>query len=84
MKQKHNHKKIFPACALLAAAGLAMAAAGCLLGGWVYGIQFDTQTNPGQVPACTPGCPKGCAKRTLTKENIRITPARTGKSILSK
>ncbi len=43
MKQKHNHKKIFPACALLAAAGLAMAAAGCLLGGWVYGIQFETQ-----------------------------------------
>lgn len=43
MKQKHNHKKIFPACALLAAAGLAMAAAGCLLGGWVYGIQFDRQ-----------------------------------------
>lgn len=43
MKQKHNHKKIFPACALLAAAGLALAAAGVLLGGWVYGIQFDTQ-----------------------------------------
>lgn len=43
MKQKHNHKKIFPACALLAAAGLALTAAGVLLGGWVYGIQFDTQ-----------------------------------------